>query len=315
MAASLEGDERVLVGLETADDAGVYVLDGTGIVATADFITPVCDDPYRYGRVAAVNSMSDVFAMGGEVLFALNLCCFPETKAPPEVFTAILEGALDAVKEAGGVLLGGHSVSDAELKFGLAVIGRVDPDRILTNAGARPGQRLVLTKPLGTGVILNAFKVGKLDEQALEPALAGMERLNAEASRLALAHGATGCTDITGFGLAGHALEVARASGVGVRVELESLPVYDGFDEMTRAGVSTGGTEKNRAAVVEALDDRLGLDEAQQELLFDPQTSGGLLICVPEERAEGLLAELRASDHPAAEVGEVIDGPPRLEVV
>jgi len=308
-------DERMLVGPETSDDAGVYLLDGIALVATADYITPFCDEPYRFGRVAAANSMSDVFAMGGEVLFALNLCCFPENKAPAGVYSDILRGGLDALREAGGILLGGHSVADPELKYGLAVIGRADPDRLLTNAGAQPGQRLVLTKPLGSGAILNAFRGDKLDEAGLEPTLVSMERLNAVAARLAVQHGATGCTDITGFGLVGHGLEVARASGVGLRVVFDHLPVYPGFYDMTVAGVSTKGTRNNRAAVVDAFDDVAGLDELHQTLLFDPQTSGGLLICIAADRAEALVAELRAAGEPAVDIGEVVDGAARVTVV
>lgn len=306
---------RVLVGPETADDAGVFDLDGTGLIATADFITPVCDDPYRFGRVAAANSMSDIFAMGGEVLFALNLCCFPEDKAPAEVFTGILQGAVDAVNEAGGAILGGHSVGDKELKFGLAVVGKADPGRILVNAGAEPGQRLVLTKPLGSGVILNAFRPGKIDEGGLEPIMVSMERLNDHAARAALAHGATGCTDITGFGLVGHALEVARASGVEIRLEFDKLPVYPGFYEMVAAGVSTRGTENNRKAAGSDFEDRAGLEAAQQELLFDPQTSGGLLIAVPAAEAEALVDTLREGGDPAVVVGELVEGAPRVVVV
>jgi len=307
-------DERLLVGPETADDAGVFAFGDDALVATADFITPFCDDPYRFGRVAAANSMSDVFAMGGEVLFALNICCFPEDKAPAEVFTAILQGGLDAVAEAGGVILGGHSVGDKELKYGLAVVGRAAPDRLLTNAGARVGQLLVLTKPLGSGAILNAFRADKLDEAGLEPVLVSMERLNMTAARLGLRHGATGCTDITGFGIVGHGLEVARASGVGLRLEFDSLAVYPGFYEVTADGVSTKGTRSNRAAAAPGFDDQAGLSEHQQALLFDPQTSGGLLLCVAPDRADALVGELRDAGDPAAVIGEVVGGEPRVTV-
>src|SRR3954464_13309153 len=201
------GDERILVGPETADDAGVYLLDGHALVATADFITPVCDDPRRFGRVAAANSLSDVYAMGGRPLFALNLCCFPELEGEgAEALGGVLRGAAEALVDAHAVLLGGHSVRDPELKFGLAVIGEADPQRLLTNAGAKPGDRLLLTKPLGTGILINSFKADKIDEAGLDPALVEMERLNAEAARLALAHGVTAATDVTGFGLTGHAL-------------------------------------------------------------------------------------------------------------
>lgn len=284
-------------------------------MATADFITPVCDDPRRFGRVAAANALSDVYAMGGVPLFALNLCCFPEAEVPDGVFAAILEGAAAALGEAGAALLGGHTVRDPELKFGLAVIGEAARDRLLTNAGARAGDRLVLTKPLGTGVLINAFKFDKLDEAGLEPALREMERLNAVASRLALAHGAAAATDVTGFGLAGHALSMARASGVGLRVELARLPVHDGFYRLAASGVSTGCTDANARNVAEALADLAGLNAVQREVLFDPQTSGGLLLTLPPASAPALLEALAASGHRAAEIGEVVAGPPRLEIV
>jgi selenide, water dikinase len=304
----------VLVGPETADDAGVYLLDGRALVATADFIPPVCDDPRRFGRVAAANSLSDVFAMGGRVLFALNLCCFPEAEEHRDVFAEVLAGGAEKLREAGGALLGGHSIRDPELKYGMAVVGEADPDRLLTNAGAVAGQRLVLTKPLGTGVLVNAFKFDKLDAAGLEPALREMERLNAVAARLGLDHGATAATDVTGFGLAGHALGMARASGVGVRVEFARLPVHDGFYDLVRRGVSTGCTDANREAAEADFRDLAGLDRLQDELLFDPQTSGGLLLAVPAESADPLLAALGASGHRAAEIGEVVPGPPRFEV-
>ena len=309
-------DERILVGPETADDAGVYLLDGHALVATADFITPVCDDPRRFGRVAAANALSDVYAMGGQPLFALNLCCFPELDGEgAEALQGILQGAAEALVEAGAVLLGGHSVRDAELKFGLAVIGKADRDRLLTNAGARPGDRLLLTKPLGTGVLINAFKADKLDEAGLEPALREMERLNDVAGRLALEHGARAATDITGFALAGHALGMARASGATLRFAFARLPVHDDFYRLAKAGITTGCTVANEENVRGLFADRAGLDRLQRELLFDPQTSGGLLLSVPPENAPALLDALLASGHQAAAVGEVLEGPAGIEVV
>jgi len=309
-------DERILVGPETADDAGVYLLDGHALVATADFITPVCDDARRFGRVAAANALSDVYAMGGKPLFALNLCCFPELDGEgAEALNGILLGAAEALVDAGAVLLGGHSVRDAELKFGLAVIGEANRDRLLTNAGARPGDRLLLTKPLGTGVLINAFKADKLDEAGLEPALREMERLNDVAGRLALEHGARAATDVTGFGLTGHALGMARASGAALRFVFARLPVHDGFYRLAKAGVTTGCTAANEDNVEAVFEDRAGLDRFQRELLFDPQTSGGLLLAVPPESAPALLDALLATGHRAAEVGEVLAGPARIEVV
>jgi selenide,water dikinase len=310
------GDERILVGPETGDDAGVYLLDGHALVATADFITPVCDDARRFGRVAAANSLSDVYAMGGRPLFALNLCCFPELEGEgAEALSNVLQGGAEAMAQAGAVLLGGHSVRDEELKYGLSVVGLADPDRLLTNAGARAGDRLILTKPLGTGVLVNAFKVDKIDEAGLEPALREMERLNEVASRLALEHGVHGATDVTGFALAGHALGMAKASGVGIRIVFERLPVHDNFYRLAKAGVTTGCTVANADNVGGLFEDRARLDRLQREVLFDPQTSGGLLLSTPPESAAPLLEALIASGHRAAEIGEVLPGPPRIEVV
>ncbi len=264
--------------------------------------------------MAAANSLSDVYAMGGRPLFALNLCCFPEDGVPDGVFAAILAGAADALAEAGCALLGGHTVRDPELKYGLAVIGEADPARLLTNAEARAGQRLLLTKPLGTGVLINAYKQRKLDSAGFEPALTEMERLNADACRLALAHGATAATDVTGFGLVGHALAMARASQVGVQVVHDRLPVHDAFYRLSAEGVTTGSTCANRGHAGEQFVDRAGLDEARRQIAFDPQTSGGLLLAVANDAAPSLLAALLACGHRAADIGEVIAGPPRFEL-
>lgn len=309
-------DEKILVGAETADDAGVYRFGDRALVATADFITPVCDDPHRFGRVAAANSLSDVYAMGGRPLFALNLCCFPEVDEEGEqALAGVLRGAAEALVDAGAVLLGGHSVRDPELKFGLSVVGEADPDRLLTNAGALPGDRLILTKPLGTGILINAFKVDKLDEDALDPALREMERLNGAASRLALEHGVHAATDVTGFGLTGHALGVAKASGAGMRLVFESLPVHAEVYRLIKAGVTTGCTVANEENVAGVLQDYAKLDRVRREILFDPQTSGGLLLSTPPENAPALLGALLASGHQAADIGEVLEGPARIEVV
>jgi selenide,water dikinase len=305
--------EAVLVGPETGDDAGVYLFEGRALVATADFIPPVCDDPRRYGRVAAANALSDVWAMGGEPLFVLNLCAFP-TDLPPGVTAAILEGAASAVAEADAVVLGGHTVRDPETKFGLAVVGVAAPDRILALGGALPGQRVVLTKPLGTGVLVNAFKHGKLDAAGLEPALVEMERLNRDAARAALAHGATAATDVTGFSLAGHAWHVARESRATLALCFDALPVHPGFFDLVRAGVTTGCTPKNRDYASPRLGIGRSLAPEELELLFDPQTSGGLLVTLPRAEVAGLLADLAATGHRAAEIGEVVRGPARLEL-
>ena len=309
LTALAGADERILVGPETGDDAGVFRLDDTSLVATVDFITPVCDDPARFGRVAAANSISDIWAMGGRPLFALNLCCFPK-KVPQEILASILEGGVSALHETSAALLGGHTVEDKELKFGMAVIGQVE--RLITNASAGAGQRLILTKPIGTGVLINGFKLDKLDEAGLEPALVQMERLNARASELAIEHGVRGGTDITGFGLAGHALAVARSSSVGIRIDFDKIPTYEAFAALVARGVSTGATKANHRNVQDQLEDHKGLNAVQLELLVDPQTSGGLFLAVPPKNADALLTALLESGHRAAEIGEVVDGPSRL---
>jgi selenide,water dikinase len=283
------------------------------------------DDPHTFGRIAAANSLSDVYAMGGRPLTCLNICCFPKEGIAKEHLRAILEGALEKVEEAGAVMLGGHTVNDPELKFGLSVTGAVHPARILTNAGARPGQALVLTKRIGVGVIMNAARKGKADPAAVARAVASMESLNRDASEAALRHGATAATDITGFGFAGHALAMATASGVELVVSRSALPVFLEAIELHRAGVAVSQCSSNRDNVGDALviegdderqpgaarkgDDRGGNAEADPagiDLLFDPQTSGGLLLALPASGAALLVAALRAGSSPeAAIIGEV----------
>jgi selenide,water dikinase len=308
------GPGEVLVGADANDDAGVYLLGDRALVATVDFIPPVCDDPVRFGRIAAANSLSDVWAMGARPLFALNLCAFP-SDAPAEVLAGILQGGVEQLVAAGAALLGGHSIKDKELKYGMAVVGEGDPARLLTNAGARPGDRVLLTKPLGTGVLINAFKFGRTDEAGLEPALVEMERPNAEAARLALRHGATAATDVTGFGLLGHAWNLARESKVSIAIAFDALPVHPRFFDLARAGVTTGCTRGNRAAVEACLRLERTLAAEEAELLADPQTSGGLLIVLPPDGAAACLAALEASGHLAREIGSCAEGPPALRVV
>jgi selenide,water dikinase len=302
------------VGPETGDDAGVYLLDTAAgkvaLVATADFITPVCDDPARFGRIAATNAISDVYAMGGRPLFALNLCCFPG-ELPQSVLAGILSGAAEAMAASGCALLGGHTVKDKELKYGLAVVGIADPSRLLPNAGARVGDALLLTKPLGTGVLVNAFKAKKLDASGLEPALAEMERTNAVASDVALRHGAHAATDVTGFGLSGHALGMAKASQVKLEIRLSALIRHAAFDGLVARGVTTGSTKPNREHAIAAMRLPRGLGAADEALLFDPQTSGGLLIALPEGAADAALDQLVAAGHRAARIGRVAEAEPR----
>ncbi len=310
-------DPRILVGFDTSDDAGVYVLDGErALVQTVDFITPVCDDPFEFGRVAAANSLSDVYAMGGTPLTALNVCCFP-CKADPADLRAILLGGARAVREAGAHLLGGHSVADDDLKYGLSVTGLVHPDRVVTNAGARPGDALVLTKPVGTGVVIGGrrTRARHVPDRILSRVMDSMTSLNATAGRLMVEFGAHAATDVTGFGLAGHAAEVARASRAGVRLLADRVPFFEGAAELVERGVTSRVTAKNRVSVEDVLSVDGSLPEATQTLFFDPQTSGGLLVALPRDRSEAYVQALHAHGvKDAAVVGEVFEAAsPRLE--
>lgn len=295
-------DPRLVVGRETFDDAGVFVLsDDLALVQTVDFFAPIVDDPYLFGQIAAANALSDVYAMGGEPLTALNIVGFPSGKLPIEVLTEILRGGQDKVHEAGALIVGGHTIIDEELKYGLAVTGRADPQRLLTNAGAVVGDKLVLTKPLGTGLLATAAKQQKLPSRELDGLLVSMAQLNRDASRAALAVGARCATDVTGFGFLGHALHIARASNVTLQIELANLPALPGARESWRAGMRTGGAERNE----QYLRDLVGWGGSSDEdraILIDPQTSGGLLVAVSTQR----LAEYLSLVPAAVEVGEVV---------
>jgi selenide,water dikinase len=297
----VHADRRVLVGRETFDDAGVFVLrDDLALVQTVDFFAPIVDDPYVFGQIAAANAMSDVFAMGGEPLTALAIVGFPVGKLPPSVLAEILRGGQDKVREAGAVLIGGHSIIDEELKFGLSVTGQAHPDRLLTNATARSGDRLVLTKPLGTGLLATAAKAGHLSPEALSMLHASMSTLNAMESRAALAAGVTCATDVTGFGLLGHALNVARGSGVTLRIDGRRLPELPGARELWRSGTRTGGSERNEAYLASHVD-ATAADPSDLALALDPQTSGGLLLAVPPDALAGYLSAVPE----AVEIGVV----------
>lgn len=282
----------MLVDHATGDDAGVFRLDADNVlVQTVDFFTPVVDDPYAYGAIAAANALSDVYAMGGSPLTALAIAAFPERDFPVEWAAAIVRGGAEKLREAGCVLLGGHSVRDPEIKFGYAITGRVDPERILTNGGARPGDVLVLTKPLGTGVIATALKAGEAPPEVVAAATRSMCALNRGAAEAALRHAVRAATDVTGFGLVGHALNLARQSGVSLELELAALPLLPGALELAPR-FEPGGLKSNRRQFEPQLEDRAAPDAARRTLLFDPQTSGGLLLPVAAERADALLAEL-----------------------
>jgi selenide, water dikinase len=303
---------NLVVGLQTSDDAAVYALaPGLAIVQTVDFFTPIVDDPWTYGAIAAANSMSDVYAMGGEVLLALNVAGFPET-LPADVVTEIFRGAADKVAEAGAVIGGGHTVTDAEPKFGLSVTGRIDPERVLTKAAARPGDRLLLTKPIGTGVISTALKQERCDPAHLDASVASMLTLNrAAAEAIRAVPGVRACTDVTGFGLLGHAAEMAERSGARLQIVASAVPLLPGALAYARAGAVPGGLHRNRR-YFEGHAGGIAIDPAVEPalatVLFDPQTSGGLLVAVPEADLPALRATLSARGVPASEIGAVEPG-------
>jgi selenide,water dikinase len=301
----------VLVDHRTGDDAGVFRLDEKhALVQTVDFFTPVVDDPEAFGAIAAANALSDVYAMGGRPLTALSIAAFPEKDFPAEWAAAIVRGGHRKLQEAGCVLLGGHTVRDPEIKFGYAVTGLVDAARILTNAGARPGQALVLTKPLGTGVIATALKAGHAPADAVAAATSAMARLNRAASEAALRHGVTAATDITGFGLAGHASGIARQSRVTLEIRARDLPLLPRALELAPR-FQPGGLRANRKEFEPLVDYQGAPEEALRALLFDPQTSGGLLLAVPEASLAALLAE----QPEARAVGRVVPAAARRLVV
>jgi selenide,water dikinase len=295
---------NLVVGTETGDDAAVWRLDERrGLVFTADFITPVVDDARAWGRIAAANAASDVWAMGGRPLLALNLVAWNSEELTEDLLVAVLGGAADAAGEGGWVVAGGHTVDDPEPKFGQAVVGEVDLDRILTNAGLRAGETLVLTKPLGTGAISTAIKRGQASHQSVDAAVASMTRLNAAAAHAALRAGATGATDVTGFGLLGHLAKMAEASAVDVEVDAGAVPLLPGVTGLVAAGVVPGGTARNLAWVRPRLHLVGGADEASLVVLADAQTSGGLLFGAPEAAAQQAVESLRAGGHDASVIG------------
>jgi selenide, water dikinase len=311
-------DENLLVGFETSDDAAVYRLTPEiAFISTVDYITPPVDDPYWFGQIAAANSLSDVYAMGGKPLTALNLVMFPSKKLDMGLLKEILRGGSDKIKEAGAAMAGGHSVDDNEPKYGLAVTGSVHPDRVLTNNGCRIGDALILTKPLGTGVLFNAGRSGKLSYPNLEAILPLVATLNAKAIETAINYEIHACTDITGFGILGHVLEMAQGANVQVELDYGMLPFYPHALNMYQRGETTGSNPANQKMAHgswQMVDNRTS---AEEELLFDPQTSGGLLLSLPAAQAEDLLAALRkAGVDMAARVGQVVgDGKPFVKVV
>lgn len=284
----------LLVGVNTVDDAGVFLInDELALVQTVDFFTPIVDDPYTYGAIAAANSLSDVYAMGGEPLTGLNIVCYPKSIVSSDMLTEILRGGHDKALEAGCVIVGGHSVEDKEMKYGIAVTGKVHPNKILTNAKARAGDALVLTKPLGTGIMTTAFKLDSITDEQYEAVTSSMLTLNRIASKLAIEYGSHACTDITGFGLLGHAWELAIASKVGLVFYAAKIPTFPGVETVAAKGYLTGGEVNNRQYVEKhvQIDDQITPDLIR--VLYDPQTSGGLLIAVSAEVVEEFVHVLK----------------------
>lgn len=291
-ALPVRTDPRLIVGRETFDDAGVFVVsDDLALVQTVDFFAPIVDDPYLFGQIAAANALSDVYAMGGEPLTALNIVGFPSSKLPMEVLTEILRGGQDKVHEAGAFVVGGHSIIDEELKYGLAVTGRADPKHLLSNANAMVGDRLLLTKAIGTGVLATIGKLGQLSPTEADALYTSMTALNADASRAALAVGACCATDITGFGLLGHALHIAEASAVTLRFDAARVPLLPGAKQAWERGTRTGGSERNAAYLLPRVNWG-GVSSMLRGMLMDPQTSGGLLVAVPPHRVADYLSRV-----------------------
>ena len=307
------------MGIETSDDAAVYKMsDGMAMINTVDFITPPVDDPYWFGQISAANSISDIYSMGGKPLTALNVVMFPSKILDMGILHDILRGGNDKVVEAGACLVGGHTVDDEEPKYGLCVNGIVDPGRVITNAGSKPGDALILTKPIGSGVLFNAVYSGKLPFKDLErDVLPGLASLNDIAMATALKFDLHACTDITGFGILGHLLEISLGSNVRVVVDFKALPIYPYALEMYNKGESTGSNKGNRQMVnTHSFEIQTALTDQEEELLFDPQTSGGLLLSVPDSQSSDLISTLKTAGVAVAEkIGHVVDEPVGIIVV
>jgi selenide,water dikinase len=315
LGAGASNDGSLIAGLEPPDDAAAYrVSDDLAILGTLDFFPPPVDDPTEYGEIAAANALSDVFAMGGRVLFALSIAAFPED-FPRDAMAAVFEGAASKVREAGGLLAGGHTIRDPEPKYGLAVVGAGHPDRLFRKGGARPGDALLLTKRLGTGFLVSGRRSGRTADDDLAAAIAQMRTLNRAAAEELGRHGITGATDVTGFGLLGHGLEMARASGHRLTFDSGALPALDGALDLARAGVETGGAGHNRRFTAPALRVAPGVAPELVALAHDPQTSGGLLAAVPQERLATVEVGLAAAGVPAWRVGTVEAGLPGVALV
>ena len=304
-------DSNLIVGMDRADDAGVYkITDDIAIIQTIDFFTPIIDDPYWFGQIAVANALSDVYAMGGVPKTAMNIVCFPIDQMDISILRRILRGGIDKMKEAGVVLAGGHSVEDNELKYGLSVTGFIHPDRILTKKNLRVGDRLILTKPIGTGIINTAIKGGLASGKIIEKVTSLMAALNREAAEIMKDYPVHACTDITGFGLLGHIAEMVVDSEFGIKIQANMIPIISGAIDYARMGLIPAGAYKNLEFREQMADISSSVDRAIQDILFDPQTSGGLLICVESKSADNLLIRLKNKGmDKAAIIGEVLSEP------
>jgi selenide,water dikinase len=314
----LPKNPKVLVGLDTSDDAGVYQInDEVALVQTVDFFTPIVDDPFTFGQIAAANALSDVYAMGGTPLTGMNLVAFPIKTLSPSILKEILLGGLSKMKEAGVALVGGHSIEDPEIKYGLAVTGVVHPKKILTNAKAKIGDKLVLTKPLGTGIIATALKGKMASEEAVGKIVESMVTLNQTASEWMKKFGAHACTDITGFGFIGHALEMAIASRVGMIIQSKAVPIFQEAMEYAKLGLIPGGAYSNRDFFSCRVEVHPDVPDLLVNIFYDPQTSGGLLISLPSDKADKLAATLKKEGLIHSNiVGEVVEEPPgRIQIL
>jgi selenide,water dikinase len=296
-------DAKLLVGIDTCDDAGVYQLtDDIALIETTDFFPPICSDPYEFGQIAAANALSDVFAMGGKVLTAMNLVMFPAKDIPFEALGEILRGGQEKVAEAGGIIVGGHTIADYPPKYGLAVTGMVHPSRVITNAKGRPGEVLVLTKPLGTGVLVAGQRLGEADPKDYQAALDSMKLLNKRGAEIMQKYSIRCATDITGFGLLGHAKHIALASKITLEIDSQSLPILNGARPLIDFGCIPGGAFRNQKYVEAFCSFSQNLSYVDKMLTLDPQTSGGLLMTVPPEKVEAILAELIESGYPQTKI-------------
>ena len=303
----IKSHPNLIVGLESPDDAGVYKLDSnTALIQTLDFLTPVTDSPYEFGQIAAANSLSDVYAMGGTPITVMNIVCFPGKDMAENILTETLKGGLDKIDESGATLVGGHTVDDPEFKYGLSVTGIVHPDKVLTNSAAQTGDLIILTKPVGTGIMSTAIKARVAKEENVKEVVKVMSMLNKTAASVMSQVKVNSCTDVTGFGLAGHLLEMAKGSKKYIRLETQKVPLLNNVLDFAKRGMVTGGASKNRIFFEKFIQVCENLDRAMLDLMFDPQTSGGLLVSLQKEEGKAFIKKMKTLDQKAWIIGKII---------